>query len=336
MGLFNNDNNDENVYPLLMAVQMHLKNPNSVLRLCDADKNISGTRTWMNDLGKAYALMSKQNFDEAILCLKRVEAHAQICTSEVCLSQFARLSIPFLEIERGNYREAITLYEDLINDDPEEIMAYYCRLLAFFQLAAKGDDSDELQRILASAKEDFKRFKGLVDQIPDGKLYPIRVYRKLVVLEPEGLQGGLERLNNGVLVEQITRHEDNDNDNMPVVDYLSPGEVLMSAEVLMGGIEGFAIAIATSTPGAAVASVLESDAGVAYRASCLIFFAGATIDAAERETDPMQKRQRLRTAEIWLDKLDELDENLPAEIVEQETLTREILQEALALATEDL
>ena len=58
--------------------------------------------------------------------------------------------------------------------------------------------------------------------------------------------------------------------------------------------------------------------------------------AAKREADPMQKRQRLRTAEMWLDKLDELDENLPAEIVEQETLTRKILQEALALATEDL
>ena len=330
MGLFNNDTTDENLYPLLMAVQMHLNRPNSLLRLCDADERISGGRTWRNDLGKGWGLISKGRFDEALLCLKRVEAHANTCTLEVCLSQMVRLIIPFLEIERGNYREALAICEDLINDDPEEIMAYYYRLLACFQLAAKGDDSDELQRILASAKEDFKRFKALVDQIPDGKLYPMRVYRKLVVLEPEGMQGGLERLNNGVLVEHITRDEDNDNDNMQFVDYSSPGEVLMSAEFLMGGIEG--IAIATGTLETALA-YRPSDASVVYRSSYLIFFAGATIYAAKREADPMQKRQRLRMAEMWLD---ELDENLPAEIVELETLTRKTLQEALALATEDL
>ena len=104
----------------------------------------------------------------------------------------------------------------------------------------------------------------------------------------------------------------------------------MSAEFLMGGIEG--IAIATGTLETALA-YRPSDASVVYRSSYLIFFAGATIYAAKREADPMQKRQRLRMAEMWLD---ELDENLPAEIVELETLTRKTLQEALALATEDL
>ena len=322
-----------------MAIKALLERPNELLHLCDADKkNIQRIETWINDLGRGFGLMLKEEFDEALEYLQRVKAHADMCPSPMCLSGNARLLIAFLELERGEYTQALRHCKDMIERDSEEIIAYYYWLCAFFFLVMEAEDRSEK---LKTAKTHFSTLKRLIHQLPDGKLYPTRNFRKLVDLQPEVVQERLERLKKGVLINRFY-HPDSEQTPLPDEDtdhpvdtcfYMDPDVLLKHAETMMGGIE--AMAIVVMDPGAALAAVLESDESVVYRASLRIFLALAEIDAAaEIETDTRRKNQRISTAELWLE---ELDENLPEEIVELKEAAREALDLAkLDLAKEEL
>ena len=366
--------NRKDVYTTQLAVATLIK-PEKVLRLCDANQQITGQTTWIDDLAKGSALAqgemsSQSNLEEAFEYLKRVEAHANTCSSD-CPSQIATLLICFLEAKRGNYSEVLSVCDGVIEEDPEEIMAYYYRIGVSFQLAAEEVDPTKLQQIWKSAKKNFDRFKTLVSQIPDGRLYHIKAYRKLGEQDPEGVQERFKGIDDGILTQQILARPDENiaNYNKPFVDYYPPELIVNEVEKWMGGIAGMASAMIDLN--ATLVAVLEmeseknvffrssfrmhlkttfaamlevqSEENVFFRSSFRIFRALNEIDAANSEiqADPISANEHLFTAAAWLA---QLEEDLPEEIVELETNARESIEGAyrnsinrvLASAMQDL